>query len=122
MAAYASPESLSLFMYPEAEGGQAALFRRHPAQRRRLSDLPRRLSRVRTEATASAIRSGTSIPAPERPGVSNEFFNMLYQVLLGEDRGPRFGSFVALYGVEETRALIADALAGKFVTAESAPD
>jgi lysyl-tRNA synthetase class 1 len=60
--------------------------------------------------------------SPERPGVSNEFFNMLYQVLLGENRGPRFGSFVALYGVEETRALIADALAGKFVTAESAPD
>ena len=35
---------------------------------------------------------------PERPGVSNEWFNMLYQVLLGESRGPRFGSFVALYG------------------------
>ena len=51
----------------------------------------------------------------KRPGVSNEFFNMLYQVLLGENRGPRFGSFVALYGVKETQALIADALAGKFV-------
>jgi lysyl-tRNA synthetase class 1 len=52
---------------------------------------------------------------PERPGVSNDWFNMLYQVLLGEDRGPRFGSFVALYGVDNTRALIADALAGKFL-------
>ena len=49
---------------------------------------------------------------PERPGVSNDFFNMLYQTLLGEDRGPRFGSFVALYGVPETKKLIADALAG----------
>ena len=49
---------------------------------------------------------------PERPGVSNEWFNMLYQVLLGEDRGPRFGSFVALYGVKETRSLIANALSG----------
>jgi len=49
---------------------------------------------------------------PERPGVSNDFFNMLYQTLLGEDRGPRFGSFVALYGVPETKTLIADALAG----------
>jgi lysyl-tRNA synthetase class 1 len=49
---------------------------------------------------------------PERPGVSNDWFNMLYQVLLGEDRGPRFGSFVALYGIAETRALIAKALAG----------
>ena len=49
---------------------------------------------------------------PERPGVSNDFFNMLYQTLLGEDRGPRFGSFVALYGVTETKKLISDALAG----------
>ena len=50
---------------------------------------------------------------PERPGVSNEWFNMLYQVLLGESRGPRFGSFVALYGIAETRQLIADALGGR---------
>ncbi len=50
---------------------------------------------------------------PERPGVSNEFFNMIYAVLLGEERGPRLGSFIALYGVEETRALIAKALAGE---------
>ncbi len=57
---------------------------------------------------------------PERPGVSNDWFNMLYQVLLGEDRGPRFGSFVALYGVDNTRALIADALAGKFLKPDAA--
>ncbi len=55
---------------------------------------------------------------PERPGVSNEFFNMLYAVLLGEERGPRLGSFIALYGIEETRALIAKALAGGFVAAK----
>ena len=52
---------------------------------------------------------------PERPGVSNDWFAMLYQVLLGEQEGPRFGSFVALYGVAETRALIAQALAGTLV-------
>jgi lysyl-tRNA synthetase, class I len=52
---------------------------------------------------------------PERPGVSNEFFNMIYAVLLGEERGPRLGSFIALYGIEETRALIAKALAGDFL-------
>ncbi len=52
---------------------------------------------------------------PERPGVSNDWFSMLYQVLLGENRGPRFGSFVALYGIGETRELIARALAGALV-------
>jgi lysyl-tRNA synthetase class 1 len=57
---------------------------------------------------------------PERPGVSNDWFNMLYQVLLGENRGPRFGSFVALYGIEPTRKLIADALSGELVQKEGA--
>jgi lysyl-tRNA synthetase, class I len=51
----------------------------------------------------------------ERPGVSNDWFNMLYQVLLGEERGPRFGSFIALYGIKQTRALIAAALSGALV-------
>jgi lysyl-tRNA synthetase class 1 len=51
----------------------------------------------------------------ERPGVSNEFFNMVYAVLLGEERGPRLGSFIALYGLGETRTLIAEALAGELV-------
>jgi len=49
---------------------------------------------------------------PERPGVSNDWFSMLYAVLLGEARGPRFGSFIALYGIAETRALIEKALRG----------
>ena len=47
------------------------------------------------------------------PGVSVSFFQMLYEVLIGQERGPRFGSFVALYGIAETRALIAKALAGQ---------
>jgi lysyl-tRNA synthetase class 1 len=52
---------------------------------------------------------------PERPGVSNDFFNMVYAVLLGEERGPRLGSFIALYGLAETRALIDRALAGELI-------
>jgi lysyl-tRNA synthetase class 1 len=47
------------------------------------------------------------------PGVSVAFFQMIYQVLIGQERGPRFGSFVALYGTEETRALIGKALSGE---------
>nr|CDP79252.1 lysyl-tRNA synthetase [Bartonella schoenbuchensis] len=45
------------------------------------------------------------------PGVSNVFFQMLYEVLLGQERGPRFGSFIALYGIDKMRALIAEVLA-----------
>ncbi|WP_036789423.1 lysine--tRNA ligase [Pleomorphomonas koreensis] len=47
------------------------------------------------------------------PGVSLEWFATLYQVLLGQEKGPRFGSFVELYGLKETAALIDAALAGR---------
>ncbi|HEY5827400.1 MAG TPA: lysine--tRNA ligase [Hyphomicrobiaceae bacterium] len=52
---------------------------------------------------------------PDKPGVSNAWFGAIYQVLLGEEKGPRFGSFIELYGVENTRALIAKALKGELV-------
>ena len=46
-----------------------------------------------------------------RPGVSLDWFNMLYQVLLGQEKGPRFGSFVAVYGLQNTVDMMDGALA-----------
>jgi lysyl-tRNA synthetase class 1 len=46
-----------------------------------------------------------------RPGVSLDWFNMLYQVLLGQEKGPRFGSFVAVYGLANAVTMIDGALA-----------
>src|SRR5690348_11478401 len=46
-----------------------------------------------------------------KPGVSLDWFNMLYQVLLGQEKGPRFGSFVAAFGVQNTVDMIDGALA-----------
>ena len=40
-----------------------------------------------------------------------DWFKALYQTLLGADQGPRMGSFIALYGVENSRRLIGEALA-----------
>ena len=40
-----------------------------------------------------------------------DWFRALYETLLGSEQGPRMGSFIALYGVEPTRKLIAEALA-----------
>ncbi|MEO9788140.1 MAG: lysine--tRNA ligase [Aurantimonas coralicida] len=50
------------------------------------------------------------------PGVSGEWFQALYQILIGQEKGPRFGSFAALYGLAETRALIRDALEGRLAS------
>jgi len=46
------------------------------------------------------------------------WFTALYEVLLGASQGPRFGGFIALYGVAETIALIDLGLAGKLATAD----
>ena len=40
-----------------------------------------------------------------------DWFRVLYETLLGSEQGPRMGSFIALYGVENSRKLIAEALA-----------
>ena len=44
-----------------------------------------------------------------------DWFKTLYEVLLGASQGPRFGGFIALFGVTETIKLIEDGLAGKLV-------
>lgn len=100
-------------------------------ERAALEALSDALSDAEPEATAEALQTiiydvGRTVPryqdlnakgaTPEKPGVSNAWFNSIYEILLGESRGPRFGSFIALYGVEETRALIASALADELVT------
>jgi lysyl-tRNA synthetase, class I len=39
-----------------------------------------------------------------------DWFKALYEVLLGQEQGPRFGGFVALFGVDETVALMDEKL------------
>jgi lysyl-tRNA synthetase class 1 len=45
-----------------------------------------------------------------------DWFSAIYEVLLGLKQGPRFGSFVAIYGIKETQKLIKDALDGNLIT------
>ena len=46
-----------------------------------------------------------------------EWFQALYEILLGQQQGPRMGSFIALYGIDETTELIRRALAGEDLSA-----
>jgi lysyl-tRNA synthetase class 1 len=97
-------------------------------ERTALETLSHTLAELPADADAAQIQDavydvGRALPAyqdasakgatPERPGVKLDWFNTLYRILLGEERGPRFGSFVAIYGVAETRALIGKALSGE---------
>jgi len=94
------------------------------SERKALTDLRNALSQLPADATAEDIQNvvyeiGRREPFLDhakkgkdgRPGVSLEWFNMLYQVLLGQEKGPRFGSFVAVYGVQNTVDMIDGALA-----------
>ncbi|HEV2626567.1 MAG TPA: lysine--tRNA ligase [Xanthobacteraceae bacterium] len=96
------------------------------AERAALLDLRDALAQLPAQATAEAIqevvyeigrrepfldKTGKIKTKDGKPGVSLEWFNMLYQVLLGQEKGPRFGSFVAAYGITDTIAMIDGALA-----------
>jgi lysyl-tRNA synthetase class 1 len=59
----------------------------------------------------------TKVSPSGGPGVKLDWFQAIYEILLGQERGPRLGTFIALYGIPETRALIAKALSGSLATA-----
>jgi len=95
-------------------------------ERAALTDLRNALTQLPANANAEQIqevvyeigrrepfldKSGKGKTKDGKPGVSLEWFNMLYQVLLGQEKGPRFGSFAAVYGLHNTVEMIDGALA-----------
>jgi lysyl-tRNA synthetase class 1 len=86
------------------------------AERAALEKLDARLAALDPHAKGETIQDEV-FEVGKEAGYENlrEWFRTLYSVLLGQEQGPRFGSFVALYGIERTRALIAEALAGNLV-------
>ncbi|MDX2257664.1 MAG: lysine--tRNA ligase [Hyphomicrobiaceae bacterium] len=50
------------------------------------------------------------------------WFQAIYEVLLGSSQGPRFGSFVELYGIDNTRRLIAKGLDGSLLASAEVAD
>jgi len=85
-------------------------------ERAALADLDARLAALPDKVLAEEIQNEIyAVGKAHEFEPLREWFRALYQVLLGQTQGPRFGSFVELYGVPETRALIAKALAGDLV-------
>ena len=82
-------------------------------EREALTDLRNQLAGYGGEITDEALQSVVYAVGRERFDPLRDWFKAIYEVLLGASQGPRFGGFVALYGVEETVALIDKALAGK---------
>ena len=78
-----------------------------------LRSLDEGLAALAEDAAAEDIQTlvydvGKATFGPDR---LRDWFRVLYETLLGTSQGPRMGSFIALYGVANTRALIVEALA-----------
>jgi lysyl-tRNA synthetase class 1 len=91
---------------------------RAPDERERaaMQDLAARLKALPEGADAETIQNEV-FEAGKAAGFEplRAWFGALYEVLLGQATGPRFGSFVAIFGVERTIDLIDKALAGDLV-------
>ncbi len=79
-----------------------------------LQDLLKSLDGLADDADAETIQSevyeiGKRHPFPDLKA----WFKALYEILLGQSQGPRMGSFIALYGLQETRDLLRRAIAGE---------
>jgi len=87
-----------------------------PGEARALEDLRASLAEAAPDADAEALQTivyEVGKRHAETIGDLKSWFKALYQILLGQDQGPRMGSFVALYGRDETLTLLDKAIAGE---------
>jgi len=77
-------------------------------ERAAMQDLMQRLAVMDAGASAEILQN-LVFETGKAHGFENlrDWFRALYEVLLGQSQGPRMGSFIALYGIKETCALIA---------------
>lgn len=80
-----------------------------PHERKALEDLAQSLKAGKSDAESIQMEV---FEVGKRHDYENlrDWFKALYQILLGQEEGPRMGSFIALYGVKETISLIESAL------------
>jgi lysyl-tRNA synthetase class 1 len=90
------------------------LQRRAPTQMEAeaLRDLDSDLANLPSDASAEDIQTQVFEVGKRHPFENlRAWFQALYETLLGSSQGPRMGSFIALYGIDNSRKLIAEALA-----------
>lgn len=87
-------------------------------ERQALSDLAERLRALPTDADAEAIQTEVyEIGKRDAFADLKDWFSALYEILLGQSQGPRMGSFIALYGMNESLELIERAIRGEDLAA-----
>jgi lysyl-tRNA synthetase class 1 len=83
------------------------------AEQTAMTDLLSAFEKLPSDATAEDIQNEVyAIGKAHEFENLRDWFKALYEILLGQEQGPRMGSFVALFGLDDTRDLIRRALAG----------
>jgi lysyl-tRNA synthetase class 1 len=79
-----------------------------------LEELACKLAQLQPNTTAEEIQAVVYEVGKHHSFESlRDWFKALYEILLGQKQGPRMGSFIALYGINETLILIRRTLAGE---------
>lgn len=89
-----------------------------PVEAAALAELADCLATLPVDSSAETIQTTIYEVGKRHPrlGDLRAWFQTLYQVLLGQEQGPRMGSFVALYGIAESVALIHASLSPDLAT------
>ena len=87
---------------------------RRTSARRGVARARRELAGLAGDASAEEIQTEVYEVGKAHPFESlRDWFKAQYEILLGTSQGPRMGSFIALYGLDNSRRLIAEALAAE---------
>ncbi|MEQ9329265.1 MAG: lysine--tRNA ligase [Rhodospirillales bacterium] len=89
-----------------------------PEEIEAIRDLAAALRALPADADAEAIQTEVyEVGKRDAFADLRAWFKALYEILLGQEQGPRLGSFIALYGMNETLALLDRVIAGEDLNA-----
>ena len=91
-------------------------------EKQQLKTLITRLQHLPADADASTIQTAVfAVGKAAGYDPLSHWFLTLYQLLFGQNQGPRLGSFIKFYGIPASIARIESAITGDLATGESQP-
>ena len=84
-------------------------------EKQRITELRDNLASLADDASSEEVQSAVFAAGRDHYEQLRDWFSCLYQTMLGQEQGPRMGSFFRLYGLKPSIALCDDVLADRLV-------
>jgi len=84
-------------------------------EKQRITELRDNLASLADDASSEEVQSAVFAAGRDNYEQLRDWFSCLYQTMLGQEQGPRMGSFFRLYGLKPSIALCDDVLADRLV-------